>query len=165
MFMDLVVSRRVCDKPTSWSFHFHWYEQVFWYLDYQLPVWIGWVIAYLNSKLLVLVWIYQWFFYPISKPQALSKLQYYRLSKIKCQRSNTCAHRSIHMFCIFWEEWRHSALLWSEWYWSKVGSKTMGINIIVRFSGRWPPNNLVLVFMFFINYLKVVCIDVRYLPL
>ena len=116
-FVEIVVSRRVSDEPTSLSFHCHWYEQVFWWLNYQLPMWIGRFIAYLNPKLLALVWVYQWFFHPVSKPRALSKLQYYHLPWIKRQNRNTCAYRYINPFCIFWEEWRHSALLLSEWNW------------------------------------------------
>ena len=145
--MELVVSRRVRDDPTSLSLHYHWYEQVFWCLNSQLPTWISRVIAYLNPKLSALVWFYQLFFHPISKPQALSKLQHYHLPLIKFQRSNTCVYRYIHLFHIFWEECRHSAILWSELYWSKVGSKTTGISMIVNFSGRCPSNNLVLIFM------------------
>ena len=67
---------KVCDDPTSWSFHCHWDKKVFWCLNYQIPMWISRVIAYFNPKLFVLVWVYQWFFHPISKPEALSKLQY-----------------------------------------------------------------------------------------
>ena len=163
--MEIVVSRRVCDDPKSWSFCIHWYEQVFWYLNSWLPMWIGRAIAYFNPKLPALVWVYQWFFYPVSKPQSLSKLQYYQRPWINCRISNNCEYRYIHMFCIFWEEWRHGVLLWSEWYWSKVGSKTMGISMIVHFSGRFPPNNLVLFCMHFINYPKVSYIDVKYRPL
>ena len=159
--MEIVISRRVRGNTTSWSFNCHWDEQVFWCLNHQLPMWIGWVIAYLNPKHLALFWIYQWFAHPISKPQALSKLQYYHFPLIKCQISNTCAYRYIHLFCIFWEEWIHSTILWSEWYWSKVGSKIMGISMIVHFSGRCPPNNFVLIFMYFINYPTVACIDVK----
>ena len=143
--MKLAVSRRVSDDLTSWSFHCHLDKQVFLCLNYQLPMWIGWVIAYLNPKLSALVWVYQWFLHPISKPQAFSKLQYYHLPWIKCQSSNTRAYSCIHLFWIFYEEWRHIAFLQSEWYWSKVGSKTMGISMIVHFSGWCPPNILVLI--------------------
>ena len=38
----------------------------------------------------------------------------------------------------------------------------MGISMIVHFNGRRPPNNLVLIFMYFINYLTVACIYVKY---
>ena len=137
---------RVRDDTTSWSFRCHWDEQVFWCLNYQLPMWIGGVIAYLYPKKLTLVWVYQLIFHPISKPQALSKLQYYHLPWIKCQSSNTCAYRYINLFFIFWEKWRHASLLQSELYWSKVGSKTMDTSMILHFSGRCPPNNLVLIF-------------------
>ena len=143
--MELVVSRRVHDEPTNWSFHCNWDEQVLWCLNYQLPMWIGRVIAYLNPKLLSLVWVYQWFFHPISKPQVLSKLKYCHLPWIKFQSSNTCSYCYIRLFWIFWEERRNSTLLQSEWYWSKVGFKTMGISMIVNFSGRCNPNNLVLI--------------------
>ena len=163
--MELVVSRTVCDDPTSWSFHYHWDEQVFWCLNYQLPMCIGWVIAYLNPKRLAFVWFYQWFFHTISIPQALSKLQCHHLPWIKRQRISTCAYRYIHMFCIFWEEWIHSTLLQSKCYWYKVGSKTMGIIMITHFIGGCPTNNLALVFMYFINYTTFACIDVKYHPI
>ena len=156
---------RVCDNPTSLYFHFNWDNQLFLCIDYHITIRIGQVIAYLNPKLLALVWVYRWFSHPISKPQALSKLQYYHILWIKFQISNTCAYRYINLFCIFWEEWRHSSLLRSEWYRSKVGSKTMGISMIFHFSGRCPTNNLVLVFMYFIYYPTVAYIDVKYRPL
>ena len=101
-FMDHIVSRRVCDNPSSWSFYFHWGDQVFWCLNYQISMCIGRFIAYLNPKITALVWFYQWFFHPISKPQAFSKLQYYHLPWIKCQLSNICSYRYIHMFWILW---------------------------------------------------------------
>ena len=163
--MELVASRRVRDDPTSWSFHYHCDEQVLWCLNSHIPMWIGRVIAYLNTKLLALVWVYQWFFHPISKPQAFSKIQYYHLPWIKCQINNTCAYRYIHLFWILWEEWRHIALLRSEWYWLRVGSKIMDINMILHFSGQCPPNNIVLIFMYFINYPTVAFIDVKYRPI
>ena len=37
--------------------------------------------------------------------------------------------------------------------------------MIIHFSGRCPTNNLVLVFMYFINYPTFACIDVKYRPL
>ena len=160
--MDLIVSRRVRNHPTRWSSHFHWVEQVFWCIKSQIPVWIGQVVADFNSKLPALVWVYHWFFHLISKPQVLYKLQYYHLHWIKCQISNTCAYRYINLLWILWEEWRHSEILQSEWYWSKFDSKTMVISMIVHFSGRCPPNNLVLIFILFINYPMVACIDVKY---
>ena len=89
-FMDIVVSRRVCDYPTSLSFHFHWDKKDFWCLNSHLPMWISQVIAYLKPKLSALFWFYQWFFHPIYKPQALYKIQYCHLPWIKCQHSNTC---------------------------------------------------------------------------
>ena len=57
-FMEIIVSKRLSDEPTSLSLHFHWDEQVFLCLNSQLPMWIGQVIAYLNPKRLVLVWGY-----------------------------------------------------------------------------------------------------------
>ena len=56
----------------------------------------------------------------------------------------------------------HTALLQNELYWSEVFSKTMGISMIVHFSGQRPPNNIVLIFMYFNNYPAVACIDVKY---
>ena len=163
--MELVVSRRVCGDTKSWSFHCNWDEKDFWWLNFQILMWIGWFIAYLNPKISALVWVYQWFLHPISKPQALYKLHYYHLPWIKFQISNTCAYSVINMFYLFWESWRHSALLWSEIYWSKVGSKTMGIRMMVHLNGRLPPNNLVLIFIYFINYPTFACIDIKYRPL
>ena len=68
--MELVVSRRVCENPTSWSFHCHWDEQVFWWLNSQFPMWIRQIISDLNPNMLALVWVYQWFFilFPNHKP-------------------------------------------------------------------------------------------------
>ena len=163
--MELVINSRVSDEPTSQSFHFHWDGQVFWCLNYQLPMWIGLVIAYLNPKLLAMFWFYQWFLHPISKPQELYKLQYCHLTWIKYQSSKTCEYRYIHLLWIFWEEYRRSALLRSELYWPRVRSKTMGISMIVHFSGRCPPHNLFLFFMYFIICPTVACIYVEYRPL
>ena len=41
----------------------------------------------------------------------------------------------------------------------------MGISIIVHFSGWFPPNIIVLVFIYFNNYPTVACIDVEYHPI
>ena len=38
----------------------------------------------------------------------------------------------------------------------------MGISMIVHFSGGCLPNNLLLIFMYFINDLTVNCIDFKY---
>ena len=163
--MEIFVSIRVRDEPTSWSFHCNWDKHFFWCLNSQLPMWIVRVLAYLNPNFLALVWVYQWFFHPIPKPQALSKIQYYHLPWIKCQSSNTCEFRYIHLFHILWKALIQIALLQSEWYWSNVGSKTMGISMLVHFSGQWPPNNLVLIFMYFINHPMVACINVKSHPI
>ena len=62
------------------------------------------------------------------------------------QHINISEYCYIKLFCIFWEEYRHSEILQNEWYWSKVFSKTMGISTIVHFSCWCPTNNLVLIF-------------------
>ena len=41
----------------------------------------------------------------------------------------------------------------------------MGVRMIVHFSGQSPPNNLILIFIYFINYPAVACIYVKYRPL
>ena len=104
-------------------------------------------------------------FHNISRPRAFSKLQYYNLYWIKWQTIKTCAYSYINLFCTFCEEWRHISLLLSELNWSKVVSKTMGISMIVHFCGQFPPNNLVLIFIYFNNYPAVACIHVEYHPL
>ena len=47
----------------------------------------------------------------------------------------------------------------------KSFSRTMGINMIVHFSVWWPLINLVLIFVYFINYLNFACISVKCFPL
>ena len=44
----------------------------------------------------------------------------------------------------------------------KLSPKTMGTSMTVYFSDRCPSNSLVLVFMYFIKYLAIACIDVIY---
>ena len=84
-FTDLFVVRRVRDDPTSWSFHCHWDDHLLWCLKYQLPMWIGRVIAYLNPKLSALVWVYQQFFilFPNHKPCPNSSITTYPESSVK----------------------------------------------------------------------------------
>ena len=59
--MELIFSRRVRYDPTGWSFNFNCDEQVFWYLNFHLPMCISQAITYLNPKLSALVWVCQWF--------------------------------------------------------------------------------------------------------
>ena len=44
-------------------------------------------------------------------------------------------------------------------------AKKMRISMLFHISGRGPPNNIVLIFMYFNNYLAVTYIDVKYLSL
>ena len=43
------------DESTIRSFHFHWYKEVFGWLNYQLYVRFGWIISYLYAKLVALI--------------------------------------------------------------------------------------------------------------
>ena len=70
IFVDIIVSSRVCDETTSWSFHFHWDEEVLWLLNSQLHVWVIRFIAYLDPKLSALVGFISYFsiLFPNNKP-------------------------------------------------------------------------------------------------
>ena len=83
--IELIVSMRVHHEPTSWSLHCNWYEQVFWCLNSQLPMWIVLITAYLNPKLLALVWVYQWFsiLFPNHKPCPNYSITTYPESSVK----------------------------------------------------------------------------------
>ena len=83
--MEIFVSIRVRDEPTSWSFHCNWDKHFFWCLNSQLPMWIVRVLAYLNPN------FWHWFgfisdfsiLFPNHKPCPKSSITTYPESSVK----------------------------------------------------------------------------------
>ena len=163
-FMDLVFSRRLRGDTISWSFHFYWYEQVFWCLNSQLHMWIIWVNIWIPN-------FWHWFgfisdfsiLFTNHKPCPNSSITTSPESSIKLV---TPVHLGTSICSSYYGRNRdpvHSSEVNN--IVSKVGSKTMGISMIIHFSGQWLPNNSVFIFIYFINYPDVACIDVKYQPI
>ena len=123
--VDPIIIMTVCDENTSWYFHFHWYEEV-----YYAPI-TNFMCGSVGSSHICIPKFWHWFgcisdfpfcFQTINLDQTLVLITILNLVPMQWHWWRLVYSLVIYIL----GKWRHIALVRIEWYWSKVFSKNNG---------------------------------------